>query len=138
MNLQLYITKKETVHYNTRTKIKHLFAVIDLDKSKKYPQNFVSVLPRNIKAIVKPSNIFEEIFGNQSVETAKQLLKEALKTRPDIETTLAIRERLNVLDPKLKLKSKCIICGEIFEQKKRGHKRYPLCYECYRKRYTKK
>ena len=138
MNLQLHITKKEIVHYNTKTKTKHLFAVIDLDKSKKYPQNFVSVLPRNIKVTVKPSNIFEEIFGNQSLEKAKQLLKEALKTRPDSETTLAIRERLNLLDPKLNLKAKCIKCGEIFSQKKRGYKRYPLCYECYRKRYSKK
>ena len=138
MNLQLHITKKEIVHYNTRTKTKHLFAVIDLDKSKEYPQNFVSVLPKNIQAIVNPSNISEELFGNQSVDTAKQLLEKALTTRPDTETTQAIRERLNVLDPKLTLKSKCLKCGEIFEQKKRGYKRYPLCYECYRKRYSKK
>jgi hypothetical protein len=137
MDLHLHITKKEKVHYNTRNKIKHLFAVIDLDKSKHYPQNFVSVLPRNIKAIVKPANIFEEIFGNKSLDIAKQLLGQALKSRPNAETTRAIRERLDVLDPKLTLQSKCLKYGEIFEQKKRGYKRYPLCYECYRKRYSK-
>lgn len=79
MNLQLLITKKELTHYSSRIKTKHLFAVIDLDKSELYPQNFVSVLPKKIKAIVKPSNIFEELFGNQSLEMANQLLKKALK-----------------------------------------------------------
>ena len=59
MNLQLLITKKEYAHYNNRTRTKHLFAVIDLDESKQYPQNFVSVLPLHIRAIVKPSNVFE-------------------------------------------------------------------------------
>jgi len=81
MNLKLHITKKETKHHNTITKTKYLFAVIDLDKSKQYPQNFVSVLPRNIKAIVKPANAFEGLFGNESLEMANQLLKKTLRIR---------------------------------------------------------
>jgi hypothetical protein len=137
MNLQLLITKKETRYHNTITKTKHLFAVIDLDKSKQYPQNFVSILPKSIKTTVKPSNAFEGIFGNQSLEMAKQLLEKALKTKPNSETTKAIRDRLNLLDPKPTLEAKCLRCGKLFKPKKRGHKRYPFCYECYLKRYSK-
>lgn len=133
MNLQLLITKKETRYHNTITKTKHLFSVIDMDRSKQYPQNFVSVLPKNINAIVKPSNIFEEIFGNQSIDMAKQLLEEALKKRPDIETTKAIRERLKLLHPQLNNKTKCQNCGKTVKQKKHSFRPYKYCYECYSK-----
>jgi hypothetical protein len=136
LKLKLLITKKEIVHYNTRTKTKYLFSVIDLDKSKKYPQNFVSVLPRNINAIVKPSNIFEKIFGNKSLEMAKQLLEKALKTRPDTETTLAIRGRLKLLNPKLNNQSKCQKCGKKIIQHRRKIKPYKFCFECYSERFS--
>jgi hypothetical protein len=82
MKLKLRITKKETKDH---TKPQYRFAVIDLDKSKQYPQNFVCMLPKNIKLKVKPSNIFEKVFGKDSIEIAKQLLKKALKSRPDPE-----------------------------------------------------
>jgi hypothetical protein len=138
MKLQLLITKKETKHHNTITKTKHLFAVIDLDKSKQYPQNFVSVLPKTIKAIVKPSNAFEGIFGNQSLEMAKQLLQKALKTRPDTETKKAIIERLNQLDPKPTNKTKCQKCDKPIKQYKRRFRTYKFCYECHSKKYGTK
>jgi hypothetical protein len=85
-----------------------------------------------------PSNIFEKVFGKDSIEIAKQLLKKALRTKPDPETTKAIRERLNRLSPKPTTKVKCLRCRKLFKPKKRGHKRYPLCYECYQKRYSNK
>jgi hypothetical protein len=133
MNLKLRITKKETNHYNTKINTKHLFAVIDLDKSKQYPQNFVSVLPRNIKAIVKPSNVFEGLFGNESLEMANQLLKKALRSRPDSETVKSIRERLKLLDPQLSNKIKCQNCGSPIRQSKQRFRPYKFCYECHRK-----
>jgi RNA polymerase-binding transcription factor DksA len=138
MNLKLYITKREIKHYNTRTKTKHLFAVIDLDKSKQYPQNFVSVLPKKINAIVKPANIFEEIFGNKSLELANQLLEKALRSRPDLETTQAIRERLKLLDPQQYNKTKCENCGNLIKQSKRKYRPYKFCFDCHSKRYLKK
>jgi len=138
MKLQLYITKRETKHYNTRIKTKHLFAVIDLDKSKQYPQNFVSVLPKKINAIVKPANIFEELFGNKSLELANQLLKKALKTRPDLETSQAIRERIKLLYPQQHNKTKCEKCGKSIKQSKRKYRPYKFCFECHSKRYLKK
>ena len=136
MNLQLLITKKETRYHNTITKTKHLFAVIDLDKSKQYPQNFVSVLPRNINAIVKPANTFERIFGNQSLEMAIQLLEKALRTRPNSETTQAIIERLKLLHPQQNNKTKCQNCGNPIKQKKQSFKPYKFCYECHSKGHT--
>jgi len=137
MKLQLYITKRETKHYNTRVKTKHLFAVIDLDKSKQYPQNFVSVLPKKINAKVKPANIFEEIFGDKSLELANQLLQKALKKRPDPETAKAIRDRIKLLDPQPHYTTKCEKCGKPIKQSKRKYKLYKFCFSCHSKRYIK-
>ena len=138
MKLKLLITKREITHHNTIIKTKYLFAVIDLDRSKQYPQNFVSVLPKNIKAIVKPANIFEEIFGNQSLEMANQLLKKALRTRPDSETAKAIRERLKLLDPQLHNTSKCENCGKSLKQSKKKFRPYKFCFKCHSNGYPKK
>ena len=137
MKLQLLITEKEIKHYNTETKTKHLFAVIDLDKAKRYPQNFVSLLPKKIKATKKPANIFEGLFGNESIKIAKQLLEKALRTRPDPKTKLAIRERLKLLDPQLDNEIKCQNCGTPINQSKQRYKPYKFCYSCYRKGFTK-
>lgn len=131
MNLQLRITKKEYTHYNNRAKTEHLFAVIDLDESKQYPQNFVSVLPLHVRAIVKPSNVFEGLFGNKSLEMANQLLHKALESRPDSETTKAIRERIELLAPQLNNKAQCQNCGNTIKQSKKRVKPYKFCYECH-------
>ena len=135
MKLQLRITEKEIKHYNTKTKTKHLFAVIDLDKSKKYPQNFVSMLPKKIKATQKPANKFEGLFGNESIKIAERLLETALRTRPNPKTTLAIKERLKLLDPKLS-KIKCQNCGTPINQYKHRYRPYKFCYNCYKKGIT--
>ncbi len=137
MKLQLLITKREITHHKTITKTKYLFAVIDLDKSKQYPQNFVSVLPKNIKTGDKPSNKFEELFGKDSIEMANQLLKKALRSRPDSETTKAIRDRLRTLGTKPVIKAQCRDCGKPFDLDKRKFRKYKLCLECYRKKLAK-
>jgi hypothetical protein len=136
MKLQLRITEKEIKHYNTKTKTKHLFAVIDLDKAENYPQNFVSMLPKNIKATQKPANKFEGLFGNASKKMAKHLLEKALRTRPNPKTTLAIMERLKLLDPKLNNKIKCQNCGTPIKQYKHRYRPYKFCYDCYKKGIT--
>ena len=133
MKLQLRITELEIRHYNTETKTKHLFAVIDLDKAKEYPQNFVSLLPKNIKSTTKPANVFERLFGNESIKIAKRLLEKALKTRPNPKTRLAIRERLKLLNPKLNNKTKCQNCGTPINQSKHRFRPYKFCYNCYKK-----
>ena len=134
MKLRLRITIKETKDY---TKTQYRFAVIDLDKSKQYPQNFVCMLPKSIKLKSKPTNIFEKLFGNESIDIAKHLLEKALRSRPDSEKAKAIRERLKLLSPKKKKVSKCQSCGKMFEQKNQRFRSYKLCYNCYRKNYSK-
>ena len=135
MKLKLKITKKETKDH---TKIQYRIAIIDLDRSKQYPQNFVCMLPKNIKLKTKPSNIFEGLFGKDSIELAKKLLEKTLRSRPDAETAKAIRERLKLLNPSKSKQVKCQDCGRLFEQKKGRYRTYKKCYECYQKRYTKK
>ena len=134
IKLELLISKQYTKHYSIQTKIKYLFAVIDLDKSKQYPQNFVSVLPKKIDAIVKPSNKFEELFGNESLEMAKQLLEKALKSRPDAEIAKAIMGRLKLLELKTANKTKCLNCGKLINQSKRRYRTYKFCFECHSKK----
>jgi len=133
MNLQLRITKKEVSYYNSGIKTKHLFAVIDLDESKQYPQNFVSVLPMHISAIVKPANVFERLFGNESLKLANKLLRKALESRHDSGTAEAIRERIKLLAPQLNDKAQCQNCGNTIKQSKRRVKPYKFCYECHMK-----
>ena len=133
MKLQLRITEKEIKHYSTETKTKHIFAVVDLDKSKKYPQNFVSLLPKNIKAAAKPANVFEKLFGNESLKIAKHLLEKALRKRPNPKTAKAIRERLKLLDSNLNNKTKCQNCGTRINQSKNRFRPHKLCYNCYTK-----
>jgi hypothetical protein len=137
MKLQLRITEKEIKHYNTETETKHIFAVVDLDKSKKYPQNFVSLLPKNIKAAAKPANVFQKLFGNESLKIAKQLLETALRKRPNPKTAQAIRERLKLLDSNLNNKTKCQNCGARIHQSKNRFRPHKLCYKCYKKNRTK-
>ena len=134
MKLRLRITIKETKDY---TKTQYRFAVIDLDKSKQYPQNFVCMLPKSIKLKSKPTNIFEKRFRNESIDIAKNLLEKALRSRPDSEKAKAIRERLKLLIPKKKKVSKCQSCGKMFEQKNQRFRSYKLCFNCYRKNYSK-
>jgi hypothetical protein len=117
MKLRLRITKKETKDY---TKPQHRFTVIDLDKSKQYPQNFVCILPKTIKEQPKPYSTFEKVFGNESKKIATHLLQKALRSRPDPETAKAIRDRLKILRPKSVIKSKCQNCGKTFESNKKN------------------
>ena len=138
MKLQLRITELEIKHYNTETKTKHLFAVIDLDKAKEYPQNFVSLLPKNINPKTKPANVFEGLFGNESVKIAKHLLERALETRPNLKTKLAIRERLKLLNSNLNDKTICQNCGFPLNHSKHRFRSYKFCYDCYKKGFTKK
>ena len=43
------------------------FAVVDTEKSKEYPLNFVCVLPQQMSVMVKQSSAFAKIFGDKSI-----------------------------------------------------------------------
>jgi hypothetical protein len=75
------------------------FTVVDTDKSANYPQNFVCLLP-TVNNFEKKDNVFSKIFGDKSVEQAKALLNEALKTEEEPEIISEIKRRINLLEPK--------------------------------------
>ena len=84
--------------YSGRNNIR--FAVVDLDRSREYPVNFVCILPKQIKANGKNHTKFERKFGDDSLDLAEKLLKRSLKAENDWEVKEEIRERLDLLKPK--------------------------------------
>ncbi len=98
MKLRLLSKKKELNDYLRKGYLR--FVVVDLDRSKIYPANFVCLLPKNIKASAKRNSKFKRIFGDNSLELAKKLLKRALRAESDREVKAEIRKRLDLLKPK--------------------------------------
>ena len=134
MNLRLCVFK----NYDARDYSQGLhirFAVIDVDKSKNYPANYVCILPLQPRANGKAHNIFSELFGNDSLELAKRLLTEALKTENDSEIKAEIEKRLKLLEPKPSGQVKCSVCGNFFKPRRRRFKQ-KTCQECTRKKYA--
>ena len=134
MNLRLYVSKnRDARDYSQGRHIR--FAVIDLKKSKNYPENYVCMLPLQPRANGKAHNIFSELFGNDCLELAKRLLIKALKTEGDLEIKAEIEKRLKLLEPKPAIQVKCRICGNFFEVKRRRRSQ-KICLECVRKKYV--
>ena len=76
------------------------FAVVDLDKGKNYPLNFVCMLPTNITADGKSQSVFLQIFGDKSWEQARALLTGALEMEENSEVKAEIERRLKLLEAK--------------------------------------
>lgn len=132
MNAKLYIFKRDDIRdYSMRNHIH--FAVVDMDRSKEYPLNFVCVLPQQMSVMVKQSSAFAKIFGDQSLQVAKKLLTDAMENEDDSEIKTEIEKRLKLLEPKQPLHVKCRVCGKMFEPKY-FRRYYPkTCQECNKK-----
>ena len=111
------------------------FAVVNEDKSKDYPANFVCLLPSIVNEFGKASNVFMKIFGNKSLEQAKLLLTEALKTEDEPEIKNEIERRLKLLEPKNGNQTKCADCGNVYQSKRVRRYTKNLCQECIIKKY---
>jgi hypothetical protein len=99
LKLRLFISKRNELNdYSRKGYIR--FVVVDLDRSKKYPANFVCILPKNIKPTGSKATKFEKMFEDESLELAKKLLKHALRAEEDWEVKAEIRKRLELLNPK--------------------------------------
>ena len=132
MNPKLYIFKRDDVRdYSTRNHIH--FAVVDVEKSKNYPLNFICVLPQQMSVMVKQSSAFAKIFGDTSLQMAKKLLTEALETEDDSEIKTEIGKRLKLLEPKQPIQIKCRVCGNLFEPKVFRRYYQKTCQECSKK-----
>ena len=111
------------------------FAVIDLEKSKSYPANYVCMLPQQPRANSKAHNVFSDLFGSDSLELAKRLLTKALKAESDSEIKAEIKRRLKLLEPKPAIQVKCCVCGKLFEPERRRFKQ-KVCQKCTQKKYV--
>jgi hypothetical protein len=95
MNLKLYTIK------NCNQQINRIqLVVVDIDKSKRYPLNFVCVLPRYFRILGKRSSKFAKLFGEKSLCMAKKLLVDAWKSEDDPEIKTAINKRIKDIDSK--------------------------------------
>ena len=72
--------------------------VVDLDKAKRYPLNYVCVLPRYFRLLEKRTSQFAQLFGGRSLNVAKKLLLEAAQKEGDPEIKKAIDKRIKQID----------------------------------------
>ena len=93
VNLKIYAIKNASQQTN-----RIQLVVVDLDKSKKYPLNFVCVLPRYFRILEKRSSKFAKLFGEKSLCTAKKLLVDAAHTEDDPEIKTVITKRIKAID----------------------------------------
>jgi DNA-directed RNA polymerase subunit RPC12/RpoP len=128
MKLKLHITAKP-FSKTTRYKQELNFAVIDLDKAKNYPENFVCILPK-LTPNTKASSTFYLMFKDQSLQVAKSLLTKALKSEDNLNVKVEIEQRLRALQPKPTSKAKCMRCGKSFEPKTFGRYQQKICQTC--------
>ena len=108
------------------------FVVINPEKSKTYPVNFVCILPLRVNSNFKTS--FEQRFGTDSATVAKKLLTDALATEEDEDAKNEIGRRLKLLEPEPLIQKTCASCGKTFQAKKKQfRKRY--CEDCLKKKF---
>jgi hypothetical protein len=98
VNLKLYVIKNGVQRLD-----RIQLVVVDLDRSKRYPLNFVCVLPRYFRIVEKRSSKFAKLFGERSLSIAKKLLIDARRNEDDLEITTVIDKRIKDID----LKQEC-------------------------------
>ncbi len=96
MNLKLYAIKKGNQKLDSNVQL----VVVDLDRGRRYPLNFVCVLPRYLRLLEKRSSNFAKIFGERSVCVAKNLLVEATHEEGDPDIQKVISKRIRDIDQK--------------------------------------
>lgn len=96
MNLKLYAIKNGNQKLENSVQL----VVVDLDRGKRYPINFVCVLPRYLRLLEKRTSTFAKIFGEKSVHTAQKLLVEARRRERDPEIRKLITKRMKDIDLK--------------------------------------
>jgi predicted Zn-ribbon and HTH transcriptional regulator len=107
-----------------------IFSVVDLDKSDKYPNNFVCLLPKQINFRLKKQTKFVERFEKKSTIIAKELLIKLLRSEKDMEIRKAIKKRLRILDSRSVVTFRCCFCGSSFEPDEEKFKSYRICPDC--------
>lgn len=97
MNLKLYAVKNSACRQPSE---RIQLVVVDLDKSKRYPLNFVCVLPRYFRILERRSSKFAKLFGTKSLPVARDLLIDAAHQEEDPEIKTIITKRIKDIDAK--------------------------------------
>jgi hypothetical protein len=105
MKPSLYLLKREIGKTLENPKTEILFVVVDSDKSKAYPLNFVCVLPLS-QGLCSGHSAYSKLFGQDSIPLAKKLLSKAFAKESDLEIKTEIGKRLKLLNPKTAVKTK--------------------------------
>ena len=134
MKLSLYVCRFDNARdYSVGKRFR--FAVVDLEKSKSYPSNFVCMLPTQINGKTRLESIFMQVFGDKSIEQARALLAEALETEEEPDVKAEIEKRLKMLEPEPVIQIKCSGCGKLFQPRRVRKHRQNFCEECMKKKY---
>ncbi len=97
MNPRLYVIKARNVKaHSARHSLR--FAILDCDKIRVFPSNFICILPQRITVTANDESVFARIFGENRVEVARRLLTSALEAEKNSEIKTEIRQRLRILD----------------------------------------
>jgi DNA-directed RNA polymerase subunit RPC12/RpoP len=136
LDIRLQVFEYYANNDNNYSRKSFRFAVVDLSKSKTYPQNFVCMLPVNLGA-AKSNSVFLQLFGEQSLEQAKALLKAAWEREDDSEIKAEIERRLSLLEPKGLNQIKCSSCGKTFQPKHIRKFKKNFCEECMQKKFER-
>ncbi len=99
VNLKLYAIKNGKQNHDNNVQL----VVVDLDKGRRYPLNFVCILPRYLRLLEKRSSKFAKIFGCKSFNVAKNLLVEAKSKEEDPNIQEFITKRIREIDLKQKV-----------------------------------
>ncbi len=113
------------------------FAVVDSNKSKSYPANFVSLLPMRIDSNGKIPSAFTKFFGKESLKIARELLTESLKKENGSAIKAEIERRLILLEPNPVIHVRCRVCKKFFQTQKGKAFNHKICPECI-KRFKRK
>ena len=132
MKLSLLVCRNDDVEDYSLGK-RFRFAVVDLDKGKDYPVNFVCMLPMQPNSSGKGLSVFVGIFGDRSLEQARALLTGALLTEDDSEVKAEIERRLKLLDAKPLSQIECSSCGKFFQPRRIRRFKKNFCPECMKK-----
>lgn len=129
MKLELKATKKQ-VNKASGWEESIVLAVIDLDKSKAYPTNFVCMLPADLKPRTKQPSIFMQTFGDEAPKLAKTLLLKALNGEDNAEVKNEIHKRLKTFEATPPIEAPCVVCHRTFQPKRYGRYQQRVCPAC--------
>ncbi len=128
MKYRLFISKNDDVmDYLSDRRLS--FTVVDSEKAKGYPANFVCLLPTRLNSTKLGDSVFEKVFGADRFEVAERLLMDALNSETDAEVRSAIEKRMELLDPRSIHERTCVSCGKPFQTKSKTL-RQRFCEDC--------